>query len=115
MVGIPIGIIIGFVGWFMLRYIVTSFYTVNQNERAVKTSFGRAQRLGKATTLTLPMAEALRPDEGERYAWPQLHVIRPGGPYFKWPSAAARMQQCEGQYTLLCPPVISGKPRASLS
>ena len=85
MVGIPIGIIIGFVGWFMLRYIVTSFYTVNQNERAVKTSFGRAQRLGKATTLALPMAEALRPDEHERYAWPQLHVIRPGGPYFKWP------------------------------
>jgi len=83
MVGIPIGIIIGFVGWFMLRYIVTSFYTVNQNERAVKTSFGRAQRLGSATTLALPMAEALRPDEGERYAWPQLHVIRPGGPYFK--------------------------------
>src|SRR3989475_8246097 len=85
MVGIPIGMIIGFVGWFMLRYIVTSFYTVNQNERAVKTSFGRAQRMGKATTLALPMAEALRPDEHERYAWPQLHVIRPGGPYFKWP------------------------------
>jgi len=85
MVGIPIGIVIGFVGWFMLRYIVTSFYIVNQNERAVKTSFGRAQRLGKATTLELPMAEALRPDERERYTWPQLRVIRPGGPYFKWP------------------------------
>ena len=85
MVGIPIGIIIGFVGWFILRYIVTSFYTVNQNERAVKTSFGRAQRVGQATTLASPMAEALRPDERERYAWPQLHVIRPGGPYFKWP------------------------------
>ena len=85
MVGIPIGIVIGFVGWFMLRYIVTSFYTVNQNERAVKTSFGRAQRLGKATVLALPMAEALRPDERERYTWPQLRVIRPGGPYFKLP------------------------------
>ena len=85
MLGIPIGMVIGFMGWFMLRYIVTSFYTVNQNERAVKTSFGRAQRLGKATTLALAMAEALRPDERERYAWPQLRVIRPGGPYFKWP------------------------------
>src|SRR5215467_5500013 len=85
MVGIPIGMIIGFVGWFMLRYIVTSFYTVNQNERAVKTSFGRAQRLGRATVLDLPMAEALRPDERERYTWPQLRVIRSGGPYFKWP------------------------------
>jgi hypothetical protein len=31
------------------------------------------------------MGEALRPDERERYAWPQLRVIRPGGPYFKWP------------------------------
>ena len=31
------------------------------------------------------MAEALRPDERERYNWPQLHMIRPGGPYFKWP------------------------------
>src|SRR5262245_65885309 len=85
MVGIPIGMIIGFVGWFMLRYIVTSFYTVNQNERAVKTSFGRAQRLGKSTILDSPMAEALREHEKDRYAWPQLRVIKPGGPYFKWP------------------------------
>jgi regulator of protease activity HflC (stomatin/prohibitin superfamily) len=85
MLGIPIGIVIGFVGWFVFRYILTSFYTVNQNERAVKTSFGRAQRLGQATTLTLPMGAALRPDERARYNWPQLHVIRPGGPYFKWP------------------------------
>ena len=30
------------------------------------------------------MAEALRPDERERYAWPQLRDP-PGGPYFKWP------------------------------
>jgi regulator of protease activity HflC (stomatin/prohibitin superfamily) len=90
MVGIPIGIVIGFVGWFMLRYIVTSFYTVNQNERAVKTSFGRAQRLDKATVLALPMGEALRPDERERYDWPQLHVIRPGGPYFVAGSASTK-------------------------
>ncbi len=82
---IPIGIFLGFLAWFALRYILTSFYTVNQDQRAVKTSFGRAVRVGKATTLDLPMAEALRPDERERYAWPQLRVIQPGGPYFKWP------------------------------
>jgi len=82
---IPIGIFLGFLAWFALRYILTSFYTVNQDQRAVKTSFGRAVRVGKATTLELPMAEALRPDERERYAWPQLRVIQPGGPYFKWP------------------------------
>ncbi len=81
----PIGIFLGFLAWFMLRYILTSFYTVNQDQRAVKTSFGRAVRVGKATTLELPMAEALRPDERERYLWPQLRVIPPGGPYFKWP------------------------------
>jgi regulator of protease activity HflC (stomatin/prohibitin superfamily) len=82
---IPIGIFIGFVAWFMLRYILTSFYTVQQNERAVKTSFGRAQRLGKVTTLDSPIADSLRPDERERYIWPQLRVTPPGGPYFKWP------------------------------
>ncbi|MBM3223725.1 MAG: SPFH domain-containing protein, partial [Candidatus Tectomicrobia bacterium] len=85
MVSIPVGIVIGFVGWFLFRYIVTSFYTVNQNERAVKTRFGRAQRLGTATTLDASMAATLRPDERERYVWPQLRVIPPGGPYFKWP------------------------------
>ena len=48
---IMLGGIIGFVTWFLLRYLVAGLYTVNQNERAVKTSFGRAQRLGQATTL----------------------------------------------------------------
>lgn len=79
------GLFIGILAWFIVRYILTSFYTVNQNERAVKTSFGRAQRLGKATILEAPMAEALREHEKDRYAWPQLRVIKPGGPYFKWP------------------------------
>jgi regulator of protease activity HflC (stomatin/prohibitin superfamily) len=82
---IPSGILLGFIIWFVFRYILTSFYTVNQNERAVKTSFGRAQRKGKAAILETPMAEALRRDEYERYNWPVLRVIGPGGPYFKWP------------------------------
>jgi regulator of protease activity HflC (stomatin/prohibitin superfamily) len=79
------GVFIGFLVWFMVRYILTSFYTVNQNERAVKTSFGRAQRLGQSTILDSPLADVLRTDERERYAWPQVRMIRPGGPYFKWP------------------------------
>ena len=58
---------------------------MNQNERAVKTSFGRAERVGTATTLDDPMAENLRPEERERYNYPQVRVIPPGGPYFKWP------------------------------
>jgi regulator of protease activity HflC (stomatin/prohibitin superfamily) len=81
---LPIGIIIGFVAWFLVRYLVAGLYTVDQNERAVKTSFGRADRLPK-TTLEDPFAEYLRPDERSRYAYPQVRVIPPGGPYFKWP------------------------------
>src|SRR5262249_29503194 len=60
-------------------------YTVDQNERAVKTSFGRAERIGAATTLQDPIAESLLREEKERYSYPQVRVIPPGGPYFKWP------------------------------
>lgn len=83
LISVP-GLIFGAIGWFVLRYVIFGFFTVNQNERAVKTSFGRAVRL-TSTTLDNPMAEYLRPDERERYKYPQLEVIQPGGPYFKWP------------------------------
>ena len=79
------GILVGFVAWFLVRYLVAGIYTVNQNERAVKTRFGRAERAGSATTLQDPMAEALLPEERDRYNYPQVRVIPPGGPYFKWP------------------------------
>jgi regulator of protease activity HflC (stomatin/prohibitin superfamily) len=80
------GAILGFVAWFLVRYLIAGLYTVNQNERAVKTSWGRAQRVGSdATTLNDPISEGLDEDERARYAWPQLRVIMPGGPYFKWP------------------------------
>jgi regulator of protease activity HflC (stomatin/prohibitin superfamily) len=78
------GIIIGLVAWFLVRYLVAGFYTVDQNERAVKTIFGRADRLPK-TTLEDPFAEYLREEERSRYAYPQVRVIPPGGPYWKWP------------------------------
>jgi regulator of protease activity HflC (stomatin/prohibitin superfamily) len=77
--------IVGFIVWFLSRYLIAGLFTVNQNERAVKTSFGRALRIGDRTTLDDPVSEALRPEERERYAYPQLRVIPPGGPYFKWP------------------------------
>jgi len=73
------------VAWFMVRYLLAGLFTVAQNERAVKTRFGRAQRIVGRTTLDTPMAEHLREDERERYRYPQLVVIPPGGPYFKWP------------------------------
>lgn len=70
--------------WFFFRFVLTGFYTVDQNERAVKTSFGRAERLS-GTTLDDPISHPLRPEERERYAYPQVRVIPPGGPYFKMP------------------------------
>jgi regulator of protease activity HflC (stomatin/prohibitin superfamily) len=82
---ITFGVIVGFVVWFIVRYLIAGLYTVDQNERAVKTSLGRAQRLAGQTTLDDPIAQTLRPDERERYSYPQLRVIQPGGPYFKWP------------------------------
>ena len=84
--GFALGAIIGFVAWFLLNYLVAGIYTVDQNERAVKTSFGRAQRIPDQTTLDDPeMSSTLSGDEKERYRYPQLRVIPPGGPYFKWP------------------------------
>lgn len=83
--GIILGCLVGFVAWFLVRYLVAGLYTVDQNELAVKTRFGRAQRVGGRTTLDDPIGESLSPEERGRYAWPQVRVIGPGGPYFKWP------------------------------
>ena len=38
MTAILFGCIIGFTAWFLVRYLAACLYTVNQNERAVKTS-----------------------------------------------------------------------------
>ncbi|HVU08944.1 MAG TPA: SPFH domain-containing protein [Verrucomicrobiae bacterium] len=85
MSGIFFGSFLGFVIWFLLRYLAGGLYTVNQNERAVKTIFGRADRVPDMTTLSDPIAESLTDDEKLRYVYPQVRVIPPGGPYFKWP------------------------------
>ena len=79
------GCFAGFVAWFLISYLAGGLYTVDQNERAVKTIFGRAERIPGKTVLDDPIAEHLRPDERERYRFPQVRVIPPGGPYFKWP------------------------------
>jgi regulator of protease activity HflC (stomatin/prohibitin superfamily) len=82
---IPLGVVLGFVAWFLLRYLAGGFYTVDQNERAVKTNFGRADRIPGATTLNDPISANLDAEEKQRYQYPQVRVIMPGGPYFKWP------------------------------
>lgn len=77
-------IIIGMVVYFFIRCIVTGFYTIDQNERAVKTVFGRAVRLGNQKTSDLPMAQSLSEEEKERYNFPVLEVMGPGL-HFKMP------------------------------
>ena len=80
-----IGCVIGFITWFLVRYLVAGIYTVNQNERAVKTSFGRAERVGDATTLDDPISRDVCGGGAGALLYPQVRVILPGGPYFKWP------------------------------
>ena len=80
-----VGILIGLTLWFVVRVLVMGLYTVDQNERAVKTVFGRAERIDSRTTLDDPISAFLREEEKSRYTYPQVRVIGPGGPYFKMP------------------------------
>ena len=51
---ILVGASIGLLVWFLLRFLLTGVYTVDQNERAVKTCFRRAVRVpGGKTSLTI--------------------------------------------------------------
>jgi len=63
---ILLGVIIGFGVWFFLRYVLSAFYTVDQNERAVKTIFGRAERVGKSTTANSALGETLTEEHKQR-------------------------------------------------
>jgi regulator of protease activity HflC (stomatin/prohibitin superfamily) len=77
------GFLIGIGAYFVYRSIVTGFYTVSPNERAVITVFGKAQRLEMGGSTA--EGSALSEEEKERYNYPVLKTIPPGGPYFKWP------------------------------
>jgi regulator of protease activity HflC (stomatin/prohibitin superfamily) len=76
-----VGLVLGVLGWLVLRYGVSGFFMVEPNERAVLCSFGRAERVGNLTTLQDPVAQALNADERERYVYPQVKVVPPG---FHW-------------------------------
>ncbi len=58
-VEIIVGIGLGLTAYVLLRALMMGFFTVAPNERAVLTSFGRAQRIGQATTLETPLADDL--------------------------------------------------------
>ena len=66
-----IGIVIGFLAWFVVRYVLAGFYTVDQNERAVKTLLRPRAAHRRAHHARHPARRTcLREDERERYALP---------------------------------------------
>lgn len=77
-------ILLGIMIWFVLRCLFTGLYTVDQNERAVVTTFGRAPRFGNSTTADDPMSAGLSDEEKQRYRYPLVIVTNPGL-YFKFP------------------------------
>lgn len=79
------GLLIGAALYVLFRCVLGGIYTVEQNERAVITSFGRAQRIGDLTTLDDPISQSLDPESHSRYRYPKLRVVQPGGPYLKRP------------------------------
>jgi regulator of protease activity HflC (stomatin/prohibitin superfamily) len=67
---IPVGILIGFTIWFLVRYLAGCIYTVDPSQRAVKTNFGRAGRIPGITTLNdpiSPISAGLDAEEKQRY------------------------------------------------
>ncbi|MEM9588640.1 MAG: SPFH domain-containing protein [Planctomycetota bacterium] len=69
----------------VVRILVGCLYTVSPDQRAVVTTFGAAQTLPTTTEPGMVDGEPEDPDEQQRYAYPQVQVIGPGGPYFKFP------------------------------
>lgn len=76
--------IIGILIYFSIRCILTGFFTVGPNERAVKTIFGRAQRIGEQTTSQQSISDSLSEDEKLRYNFPIVSALGPGL-HFKFP------------------------------
>lgn len=73
--------LVGFGIYAAFRVLARGLYTVLPDERAVVTSFGRAKRLPGADSADPSLSD----DERERYRYPRVQVVPPGGPYLKWP------------------------------
>jgi regulator of protease activity HflC (stomatin/prohibitin superfamily) len=77
---IGLGFVSGLIAYVFIRVLIGCLYTVRPDQRAVVTSFGAAQKLQEKAA-----PPPLSQDEMERYHYPQVRVVKPGGPYFKWP------------------------------
>lgn len=81
---ILIGLVFG-VGLAALLTLLFGVYTIGPTERGVVTTFGRVQRLAGLTGDDPQLGALLTEEEKGRYNYPNIRVIPPGGPYFKWP------------------------------
>lgn len=70
--------------YFVIRCVITGFFTVGPNERAVKTVFGRAQRLPGKMSSAEEFSSALNEEERQRYNFPMIESLGPGL-HFKFP------------------------------
>lgn len=78
-----IAFLAGLAIYAVIRVLITGFYVVRPDQRAVLTTFGRAERLSEG--IHKDDDPHLSPEERDRYQYPKVRVIPPGGPYFKWP------------------------------
>lgn len=79
-----VGLILGLSAYVFFRVILTAFYIIPPDQRAVITTFGRADRLSEDFVEPLDDPN-LTEDEKKRYTYPKVRVVGPGGPYFKMP------------------------------
>lgn len=78
------GLLFG-VGLVALLTLLFGVYTIGPTQRGVITTFGRAQRTPGTTAEDPQLGALLTEEEKLRYNYPNIRVIQPGGPYFKWP------------------------------
>jgi regulator of protease activity HflC (stomatin/prohibitin superfamily) len=79
-----LGVFLGFILAAVLT-LLFGVYTIGPAERGVLTTFGRAPRLQGSVGTDPELAPLLTPEEKPRYDFPLIQVVKPGGPYFKWP------------------------------
>jgi regulator of protease activity HflC (stomatin/prohibitin superfamily) len=77
---ISLGFVSGIIAFVIIRVLIGCLYTVRPDQRAAVTSFGAVQKLQEKAA-----PPPLSDDEIERYHYPQVRVVGPGGPYFKMP------------------------------
>lgn len=79
-----LGLVLG-VGLAALLTLLFGVYTIGPTQRGVLATFGRVQRISGTTADDPQLGSLLSPEEKQRYNYPNIRVIPPGGPYFKWP------------------------------